>query len=522
MKSFIERFTDARDVSTPIIAVRTFDPASTIANVRKSLGAAAETLPLISWDSMHGLKGLGGSDNAGTKAIVSLAQLAGVELPTSIELSIALGILEFAGEQDLIVFLHNPHLVWGSDLKVIQGMWNLRDTFTANGNLLVLMIGAGDELPIELQQDVLALDEPLSTRDELAAIIADTYTYALQEKRSWDISMKTPEIVKAGCDALIGVPAFPAGQASAMCLDKLTGVLDIPELWLRKKSIVSQCKGLSYHGGEETLLDAYGCESFKKFGTRYLEGPKAPTLILRVDEIQRQFSGNETDSSGSTGKLMGEFLTWIEDNKVMCTLLLGVPGSSKSWITYCIGGHYKKPIINYNIAAMEDKHVGEGNRHMATANRTLESISDGSSKIWLIATANKLTGLPPELISRFQVGGIFFFDAPDAEEREGIMKLKVVKYNLDTTQKFPDMEGWTGRDIENCARKAEFMGVTLIEAAKLVVPLMKSHHEEMDALRHSAHDRFLSASKEGVYQYTPPPAKTIVHAPTVVNGRKIR
>lgn len=517
MKSFIERFTDARDVSTPIIAVRTFDPASTIANVRKSLGVAAETLPLISWDSMHGLKGLGGPDNAGTTAIVSLAQLAGVELPASIELSVALGILEFAGEQDLIVFLHNPHLVWGSDLKVIQGMWNLRDTFTANGNLLVPMIGAGDELPIELQQDVLVLDEPLPTRDELAAIIADTYTYALQEKRSWDISKKTPEIVKAGCDALIGVPAFPAGQASAMCLDKLTGVLDIPELWLRKKSIVSQCKGLTYHSGNETLADMYGCESFRKFGMRLMQGKQAPTLILRMDEMQRQFSGNESDSSGSTGKLLGQFLSWVEDNKVICTLLLGVPGSSKSWSTYCIGGHFNKPIINYDIASMEDKHVGEGNRHMLTANRTLDSISDG--KIWLIATANNLRGLPPELISRFQVGGIFFFDAPDADERKGIMDLKIKKYGLDPNQPMPDMGNFTGRDIENCARKADLLGLSLVEAATYTVPLMTSHAEEMEALRQSAHGRFLSASKPGVYEYTKP--AVVVHTPTI-NGRKIR
>jgi hypothetical protein len=78
--------------------------------------------------------------------------------------------------------------------------------------------------------------------------------------------------------------------------------------------------------------------------------------ILRTDEIEKQFAGSGTDSSGSTGKVLGEFLTWIEDNKVICSLFLGVPGSSKSWITYCLGGEYKKPVINYSLSAMEDKH----------------------------------------------------------------------------------------------------------------------------------------------------------------------
>src|SRR5580692_8041992 len=58
VKSFIELFTAARSVSTPEIAVRTFDPASTIQNVVRSLGETAELTPLMSWDCVHGLRGL--------------------------------------------------------------------------------------------------------------------------------------------------------------------------------------------------------------------------------------------------------------------------------------------------------------------------------------------------------------------------------------------------------------------------------------------------------------------------------
>ena len=67
------------------------------------------------------------------------------------------------------------------------------------------------------------------------------------------------------------------------------------------------------------------------------------------------------------------------------------------------------------------------------------------------------------------------------------------------------------------------MHKTLVEAAKCVIPLMKSHHEDMDALRRSAHDRFLSASHDGLYQYSEPPTKTTVHTPVVTShGRKIQ
>jgi hypothetical protein len=516
MKSFIELFTDARAVSTPLVAVRTFDPASTIQSITKSLGKLAESTPLISWDAIHGLRGV---NETGVTTVAGICTHADVDAAATVDLSIALGTLESA-EEDVIAFIHNPQLVWPDDKKVIQGLWNLRDGYKANGNMVVLCITPGDVLPSEWQQDVLLLDEPLPTREELANIVRETFAYAAQNAEYAACKKGATEAtIKAACDALIGLPSFPAEQATAMCLDKKAGKLDIETLWERKKTIVSQRPGLSYHNGKETLKDMYGVESVKKFGMKLMSGKHSPTLILRMDEIEKQFAGNASDTSGVKGDMLGEFLTWVQDNNVICSLFLGVPGSSKSWSAYCIGGEYGKPVINYSVSAMQDSLVGNSGKNLRNANRTIDAISDG--RIWLIATANSLRGLPPELISRFQVGGIFFFDAPDADERNGIMTLKTKKYGLDINQAIPDMEGWTGRDIENCARKADLLGVTLKEAGEYVVPLMTSHSEQMDELRQSAHGRFLSASKPGVYEYTKPKD---VHTPTtkIVEGRKMR
>lgn len=531
MKSFIQLFTDARAVSTPLVAVRTFDPASTIQTITKSLdnpklhssgkAPGSEKTPLVSWDAIHGLRGL---NDDGTTAIANMAQKAdgGTEVAATVDLAIALAVLEFASE-DVVVFIHNPQLVWSDDKKVTQAFWNLRDGYKANGNMVVIMTGPGDQLPVELQQDTLLLDEPLPTREELASIVKETFAYAAQnEEYKACKNAATPEVIKATTDALIGIPAFPAEQAVAMCLDKKTGKLDNKQVWERKKAIVSQNRGLTYHNGNETLADMYGVEQFKQFGVRLMTGKKAPTLILRADEIEKQFAGNQSDSSGVKGDMLGEFLTWVEDNKIICTLCLGVPGSSKSHGTYCVGGEFGKPVINYSISAMQDSLVGNSGKYMRNANRTIEAISD--SRVWLIATANSLNGLPPELISRFQVGGIFFFDAPEEDERNGIMNLKIKKYGLDASQKVPNMEGWTGRDIENCARKADMLGCSLMEAGQYVVPLMTSHREQMDELRKSAHGRFLSASKPGVYEYTTLSDAATHHKPTVSvePGRKMR
>ena len=521
MKSFIELFTAAREISTPIIAVRTFDPASTIQSITKSLGTElAELTPLISWDSIHGLKGL---NESGVAALSTMAQEAdngaGVELAATVDLPIALATLEAANE-DVIAFVHNPHLIWVTDKKVIQAEWNLRDSYKANGNMLINLIGIGVELPAELQQDTLILEEPLPTRDELAKIVTDTFGNAANKKEYAACKNgATKEVIKSATDALIGLPAFPADQASAMCLDKKKGVLDIETLWTRKRDIVSANPGLSYHNGNETLKDMYGCDSVRKFGIKFMNGKNSPTLILRQDEIEKQFAGNGSDSSGTKGNLLGEWLTWVNDRRIICSLFLGVPGSAKSHSAYCLGGEFGRPVINYSIPGMEHEHVGMRSKHQRAAHKVLDAISDG--RIWLIATANSLNGLPAELISRFQVGGIFFYDAPDDEEKRGILKLKIAKYGLDPDQEVPDMTNWTGRDVDNCARKADTLGISLAEASDYIVPLLTSHKEQMDALRQSAHGRFLSANKPGVYEYHPAVTKPVVRT-VDPSSRKMR
>jgi hypothetical protein len=521
MKTFIELFTDARSISTPLVAVRTFDPRSTILTVKQSLGEEASTAPSLTWDSITGLTGV---NDAGTDVLTEMLAESSTDRAATIDLPTALGVVATKGDakphSDLIIFIHNPQLVWETDKKVIQGIINLRNDYRAYGNMLVLLIGMGDTLPIENQQDVMVLEESLPTREELAKIITNTFADASQNvKYAACKNAATLDVLKAGTDALIGLPVFPAGQATGMSLDKVKGVLDMPTLWSRKREIVSQNPGLSYHSGGETLKDLYGCEQFTKFGTRLMGGKYEPTVVIRVDEIQRQLSGSEGETSGTKGNLMGEFLTWVNDKKVICTLNLGVPGTSKSWAPYCIAGEHNKPVINYSIPAMENQYVGNSSKHMRNAHRVLESISD--CRIWLIASANRTDGLPPELISRFQVGGIFFFDAPDDDEKRGIMKLKIARYGLEPNQPYPDMGGWTGRDIEYCAMKADALNLSLVEAGEFVVPLLTSHAEEMDRLRTYASGRFLSASKSGVYQYT---KRSTKHAPTttIVEERKFR
>ena len=154
----------ARRVGTPLVVVRTADPASAIAQVTASVNGKTEETALVTWDSIGGLQG---RNEAGKSA---LAKVLG-------EYSPALGpgdVLALGGRiaADAIVFFLNPQRFW-DHADVVQGIWNLRDVFKAGGQMLVLVTPPGATLPAELQNDVMIIDEPLPSPDDLAQLVAD-------------------------------------------------------------------------------------------------------------------------------------------------------------------------------------------------------------------------------------------------------------------------------------------------------------------------------------------------------------
>src|ERR1035441_10311418 len=68
--------------------------------------------------------------------------------------------------EDGLLLYSNAHRFW-NDPGVMQGIWDLRDSFKATGRMLVLLAAPGATLPQELGQDVLILDEPLPSTSHL-------------------------------------------------------------------------------------------------------------------------------------------------------------------------------------------------------------------------------------------------------------------------------------------------------------------------------------------------------------------
>jgi hypothetical protein len=161
--------------------------------------------------------------------------------------------------EDGLLLYSNAHRFW-NDPGVMQGIWDLRDSFKATGRMLVLLAAPGATLPQELGQDVLILDEPLPSTSHLEQIVRETFNAA---------ELQEPErsVIDRAVDALVGLAAFPAEQALAMSLVKRE--LDTADLWERKRQIIEQTPGLSVWRGGETFEDIGGVENVKINITNY-------------------------------------------------------------------------------------------------------------------------------------------------------------------------------------------------------------------------------------------------------------
>jgi hypothetical protein len=465
----------ARRAGTPLVAIRTADPASALAQVATSIGGEKDT-PLIAWDILNGLVGRNKTGNA------AIAKVLG-ETSTALGPADALAAARKFAKDTVFCFL-NPQRVWEQP-DVVQGIWNLRDVFKSGGQMLVLIITPGASLPAELQSDVMVIDEPLPSPEELAAVVRQTFEAA-------ELAAPEEATVSKAVDALVGLAAFPAEQVIAMSLSKAG--LDFARLWDRKRQAVEQTPGLTIWRGGETFDQIGGCENIKRFLRAVLHGQEAPRVIVFVDEIEKAFAGTGTDMSGVKTEMTGTMLSWMQDHGADGTIFIGPAGAAKSAVAKAAGATAGIPTVAFDLSAMQSSLVGGSGERLRAALQVVDTISQGRS-LW-IATCNSIVSLPPELRRRFTLG-TFFFNLPSAEERKAIWQIYRDRWNLDG--KLPDDDGWTGAEIKECCRKAWRLNLSLQESAQYIVPVSRSAADQIATLRAQASGRFLSASRAGVY-----------------------
>jgi len=172
-------------------------------------------------------------------------------------------------------------------------------------------------------------------------------------------------------------------------------------------------------------------------------------------------------------------------------LLLGVQGAGKSLASKCVAGAWQLPLFRMDFGALYQKYHGETEKNireaLAIANamqpcvlwmdeiekgiagdkggdsdggvsrRVLGTLltwmNDRESRVFLVATANDVSQLPPELLRKGRFDEIFFVDLPGGAGREEILKIHLAKNKqdpqaFDLARLAAASEGFSGAEIE--------------------------------------------------------------------------
>lgn len=535
--SLIDKFRHAWRVSVPLVAINTPDPAATIRRVLESLNGSLHSS--VSWDSIRGVTDLA---NAASKMQVFVED--GIDItPFNMPAFLQRAALYEAPEGQkanghAILFVHNADQYLNGermDRDVMQGIWNLRDVFKANRRMLVLL-STGLRVPAALHNDVVVFDEELPTPEELGAIIEeqDAAASAAHCPRcngaktdkglpcescggtgTVNRPRMTPDEVTNAVEATRGLSNFAAEQAVAQALRRGgtcdcggdpscvlcdgTGrrpPIDNDHLWQLKISEVEQCRGLTIYRGGQTFSSLGGLRQVKQYLNSVMHGRKPPAAIVWIDEIEKTGLGARQELSGVNQDLEGAMLSYMEDNEVRGIMLLGVPGCGKSALCKAVGPESGRIVIRVDLGAMPGSLVGESQQNLRNALKVVQAVA-GNEALWL-ATSNSIDGLSGAMRSRFT--DTFFFDLPDAEEREAIWNVWLDRYELGRDQRFQQDEGWVGRNIKKCCFKAWDLNIPVTEAARSIVPVGVSEAADISRLRKEANGKYLSATCEGIYQ----------------------
>lgn len=495
MKTLVEQFANARRVATPLIVIRTADATSVLVAItaaaagetkptlRADLAEAMSKAPVVQWDAAAGFQ---------ARNVVGRASLAAITgNPEMLNPADAIASASKATPQTIVAVL-NAHRVW-QDLPTVQAIWNLRDQYKANRRTLVLLTTPEARLPRELESDTIVLDDPLPNEDQIAAIINTQCTNAQPP-----LPAPKGDDQRKAVDALKGLSAFVAEQLVALSLTR-KGV-NLSELWERKRQAVEQTPGATIYRGSNRFADIGGHEGLKRDLMREIKSKYPVKVVVIFDEFEKMIAGATSDhvGDGGVGKDAAQVvLTYMQDRKVRGSILFGHPGAGKTAVAKAMGNEADCLVIQADMGAMKGGIVGESEAKIRAFFALITAIA-GEGGAFFVATCNSTAAFTTELRRRFKTG-FYFVDLPDRTEKDAIWAIQMKAKGLEK-QKRPDDTGWTGAEIETCCEKADAYSISLVEAAKSIIPVATSQPELIKRRRAEANGKMLAASTGTTYE----------------------
>jgi AAA+ superfamily predicted ATPase len=377
----------------------------------------------------------------------------------------------------------------------------------------VVILSPTADVPPELGVHATVIEWPLPDREEIGAIL-DAAVAALPDDMK---ASAAPNGTRdAAVDAAVGLSGEEAAACFARSLVQLRKV-DPGTIAKEKKRVVAREKVLEWFDPLPGGLDSVGgLDTLKKW------------LVSRASAYSLKARAYGLPAPKGA-------------------LLVGVPGCGKSLTAKAIATAWNVPLLRLDLGALKSKFVGDSEANLRKAFKIIEAIgrcvvwvdeiekalqgatsgsADGGvstdalgailswmqerqGEAFVIATANDVTSLPPELLRKGRFDELWFIDLPTPTERAAILAAALKTHGRtvsDVREVVNATEGFTGAELAALVPDALFEAFNdggrepaasdLLNAARAVVPLSKTASEKITKLRDWAKGRARPATSE--------------------------
>lgn len=391
-----------------------------------------------------------------------------------------------------ILVLRNYHRFLGS-AEIVQALESAISRGKADRTFIVVLSPVV-QVPIELERQFVVVEHELPGRDQIEQIARSIAVEPGDLPEGDDLGTVL--------DAAAGLTRTEAENAFSLSLVRHGKV--VPEtLWELKSGMLKKSGLLTLHRGGETFADLGGLHALKGFtrkalGSRQRTNGVRPRGVLLLSppgcgkSAFAKSLGNETGRPTlvlDVGSLMGSLVGQTEERTRQALRIVDAMAPCVLFVD-----EIEKALAGVQSSGQTDSGVSA--RMFGTM---LGWLNDHESDVFVVATSNDISKLPPEFSRAERWDGTFFIDLPGQQEREAIWSMYVERYGLNPAQPRPTCEGWTGAEIRSCCRLAALLDVPLVEAALNVVPVAVTAGESVERLRSWASGRCLSADRPGLY-----------------------
>ncbi len=465
---------------------------------------------LMAWSITRGLRRIGGARTPALQASIESTQS-----PLAM-LEAVRGLAD--PNQPSLVVLHDFH-PYLSEPNVVRALRELAQGLKSSYTTVILLSPTLN-VPVELEKELTVLDVPLPTFSDLHALLRDIVS-TLRKSGGAKVELKGSE-AEALIKAALGLTLGEAENAfaKAIATDGRLDGNDVQAVMDEKRQVIRKSGLLEYYPLDESLDDVGGLAGLKHWLSR---------RQTAFGEAARRFGLPEPKG----------------------LLLLGVQGCGKSLTAKAIAAQWRLPLLRLDLGRIFSGLVGSSEENLRKAIRVAESVApailwvdeiekglagagnggtlDGGvtarvfggfltwlqekrAPVFVVATANRIDALPPELLRQGRFDEIFFIDLPSAEERREVLaihlrrrKREPAQYDLARLSGLS--EGFSGAELEGAVvaglYEAFAEGTDLTQAHIETVlrqtrPLAITMREEVERLRGWARDRTRSASQHAV------------------------